>query len=156
MPRRGEVKKRLVSPDPKYGSELLSKFTNKVMENGKKSVAQRIVYQALDIVRENRENNPLEVFQRAVKNVTPLIQVKPRRVGGATYQIPTEVRTEQGLSLAMKWVIIYARARKGKSMAEKLAGEIIDASSGQGASIKRKDDLHRMAEGNRAFAHYRW
>ncbi len=156
MPRRGEVKKRSVPPDLKYGSELVSKFTNRVMENGKKSVAQKIVYQALDMVQEKREGDPLEVFQRAVKNATPLIRVKARRVGGATYQIPTEVRANQGLSLAMKWLITFARARKGRSMAEKLASEILDASDGQGASTKRKDDLHRMAEANRAFAHYRW
>ena len=156
MPRRGEVKKRSVPPDPKYGSELVSKFTNRVMENGKKSVAQKIVYRALDIVQEKREGDPLEVFQRAVKNATPLVRVKARRVGGATYQIPTEVRANQGLSLAMKWLITFARARKGRSMTEKLASEILDASAGQGVSIKRKDDLHRMAEANRAFAHYRW
>jgi small subunit ribosomal protein S7 len=156
MPRRGEVKKRSVPPDLKYGNELVSKFTNRVMENGKKSVAQKIVYRALDIIQEKREGDPLEVFQRAVKNATPLIRVKARRVGGATYQIPTEVRADQGLSLAMKWLITFARARKGRSMAEKLASEILDASDGQGVSIKRKDDLHRMAEANRAFAHYRW
>jgi small subunit ribosomal protein S7 len=126
------------------------------MENGKKSVAQKIVYQALDIIRENNESDPLEVFQKAVKNATPLLRVKARRVGGATYQIPTEVRADQGLSLAMKWLITSARARKGKSMAERLASEILDAFNSQGPSVKRKDDLHRMAEANRAFVHYRW
>lgn len=156
MPRRGEVRKWRIPPDPKYGSELISKFTNRVMENGKKSVAQKIVYQALDIIRENNESDPLEVFQKAVKNATPLLRVKARRVGGATYQIPTEVRADQGLSLAMKWLITSARARKGKSMAERLASEILDAFNSQGPSVKRKDDLHRMAEANRAFVHYRW
>ena len=156
MPRRGGVRKWRIPPDPKYGSELISKFTNRVMENGKKSVAQKIVYQALDIIRENNGSDPSEVFQKAVKNVTPLLRVKARRVGGATYQIPTEVRADQGLSLAMKWLITSARARKGKSMAERLASEILDAFNSQGPSVKRKDDLHRMAEANRAFVHYRW
>jgi len=126
------------------------------MQRGKKSVAVRLVYDALDIIEERTKKSPLEVFEQAVKNATPLLEVRPRRVGGATYQIPMEVRPERRLSLAFRWLVQNARQRPGKSMAEKLAGELMDAAAGQGASIKKKDDTHRMAEANRAFAHYRW
>lgn len=156
MPRRGEVKKRKIAPDAKYQSEHLAKFINKLMQCGKKSTAERVVYQAFEIIQERAGTDPLEVFDRAVKNATPLLKVKPRRVGGATYQVPGEITQWQGLSLAMRWLVQSARARKGKPMSEKLAAELIDASQGEGATVKKRNDTHRMAEANRAFAHYRW
>ncbi len=156
MPRRGVVVKRKITPDVKYDSKTLAAFTNKLMRRGKKSTAERIIYTALDNVEKQAKKNPLEVFEQALKNATPLLQVKPRRVGGATYQVPVEVKGERGLSTAVKWMIASARARSGKSMAEKLAAEIVDASQGQGATIKKREDTHKMAEANRAFAHYRW
>lgn len=156
MPRRGKVERREVPPDPKYGSRTLQKFINKVMRNGKKSLAERIVYTALDLVERQTRRNPLEVFEQAVRNATPVLEVRPRRVGGATYQVPIEIRGERRLSLAMRWLVESARARTGRSMAEKLAAELIDAANGVGATIRRRDELHRMAEANKAFSHYRW
>ena len=156
MSRRNTPSRRAVEPDVRYHSEIVARFANQVMQRGKKSLAVRLVYDALDIIEERTKKSPLEVFEQAVKNATPLLEVRPRRVGGATYQIPMEVRPERRLSLAFRWLVQNARQRPGKSMAEKLAGELMDAAAGQGASIKKKDDTHRMAEANRAFAHYRW
>ncbi len=156
MPRRGEVAKREMAPDAKYQNEHLARFINKVMQCGKKSTAERIIYKSLDIIEERTRENGLDVFEQAVKNATPLLKVKPRRVGGATYQVPVEVPPEQGLSLAMRWLVQSARARRGKAMAERLALELIEASRGEGATIKKRHDTHRMAEANRAFVHYRW
>jgi len=156
MPRRANVIKRQPPPDPKYGNVMVAKLINKVMKDGKKATAERIVYDALDIVGRQMSTEPLTVLDQAIKNATPVLQVKSRRVGGATYQVPVEVEPERGLSLAMRWLIGFARARSGKSMAEKLAAEIIDAAQGQGATIKKRQDTHKMAEANKAFAHYRW
>jgi small subunit ribosomal protein S7 len=156
MPRRSKVAKRQVPPDAKYGSHIVAKFINRVMSDGKKATAERIVYDALDLVNEQLKTEPLEVLDQAIKNATPVLQVKSRRVGGATYQVPVEVQPERGLSLAMRWILNYARVRSGKSMAEKLAAEIVDAAQGQGATIKKRQDTHKMAEANKAFAHYRW
>ena len=156
MPRRSKVVKRHISPDPKYGSQMVAKFVNRMMMGGQKATAERIVYDALELAQQRLNMEPVDVLERAVSNVTPLLEVKPRRVGGATYQVPVEVRVDRGLSLAMRWLVRYARARGGKSMAEKLAAEIIDAVQGQGATIKKREDTHRMAEANKAFAHYRW
>ena len=155
--RRRRAPKREILPDPKFGSTLVAKFINKLMWDGKKSKAQKIFYEALDIIsRRIKNEDPLEVFKQAINNVRPILEVRPRRVGGATYQIPMEVRPERSISLAMKWIIEFARARKGAPMSERLAQEIIDAYRGEGASIKKKEDTHKMAEANRAFAHYRW
>jgi small subunit ribosomal protein S7 len=156
MPRRYRPPKRKIKPDIKYNSVPVAKFINKVMKDGKKSLAERIVYKAFDIVEERVKRNCLEVFEKAVNNATPILEVRPRRVGGATYQIPVEVPKERGMSLAMRWLVQEARKRRGKSMAEKLADELIDAFNGSGAAVKRKENLHRMAEANRAFAHFRW
>lgn len=156
MPRRARVVHREIAPDPKYGSRSLAKFINRLMMCGKKSLAERIVYRALDTVESQARQNPLDVFDQAMRNVTPVLEVKPRRVGGATYQVPVEIRGDRRVSLAMRWLIGSARSRAGKSMAEKLSAELLDASRGQGATVKRKDDVHRMAEANKAFAHYRW
>ncbi|MFQ5612270.1 MAG: 30S ribosomal protein S7 [Anaerolineae bacterium] len=154
--RRNRAPERAIRPDEKHNSELLSRFINKVMLNGKKSLATRIVYDALDLIEQRSKKPGFEVFEQAVKNATPLLEVRPRRVGGATYQIPIEVRPARRTSLALRWLVQSSRARHGKSMAEKLAAELMDAASGQGETIKRKDNTHRMAEANRAFAHYRW
>jgi len=135
---------------------MVAKFINRVMLDGKKATSERIVYDALDLVNHQLKTEPLEVLGQAIKNATPVLQVKSRRVGGATYQVPIEVQAERGLSLAMRWLLTYARARGGKSMSEKLAAEIVDAAQGQGATIKKRQDTHRMAEANKAFAHYRW
>jgi len=156
MPRRARVTKRGIPPDPRYQSVTVAKVINKVMRGGKKSLAQSIVYDALNIVEERVRQDPVDTLEQAIKNATPRLRVKPRRVGGATYQVPVEVRADRGLFLAVKWLMQSAGARGGKSMAEKLAAEILDASQGQGASIKKREDTHRMAEANRAFAHYRW
>jgi len=156
MPRRGQAAKRLVKPDPKYDSELVARFINRIMLNGKKSVAGRIVYDALDIIAERTHKPPLEVLEQAVRNATPMLEVKPRRVGGATYQVPVEVRSERRLSLAIRWLVQTARKRPGKGMATKLAAELMDAAKNTGATVKRKEDTHKMAEANRAFAHYHW
>ncbi len=156
MPRRGRAPRRELVPDPRYESVRVTRFINKLMTRGKKSVAERIFYTAMDLIEERLEKNPMEVFEQAVQNATPLIEVKPRRVGGSTYQIPIEIRPERRESLAMRWLIQAARGRPGKSMAEKLANELMDAANSVGVTIKRKDDTHRMAEANKAFAHYRW
>ena len=156
MPRRSRVVRREVIPDAKYGNRLLSMFINKVMQRGKKSTAERIVYQALDEIAEQQKRDPLEVFEQAVQNATPTVEVKPRRVGGATYQVPVDIRAERRLALALRWLLASARARRGRSMAERLAAELSDAASGQGTTVKKKEDTHRMAEANRAFVHYRW
>ncbi len=154
--RRRRAEQRPVPPDVKYGSVDLTRFINKVMERGKKTVAQGIVYGALDVLERQARRPPLEVFQDALRNAIPVLQVKPRRVGGATYQVPLEVPPRRGRQLAIRWLITGARSRKGRPMAEKLAQELLDASRGEGSAVKRKEDLHRMAEANRAFVHYRW
>jgi small subunit ribosomal protein S7 len=156
MPRRARVAHRETPPDSKFGSRTLQKFINKVMIGGKKSLAERIVYVALDTVEHQVHQNPIDIFDQAMRNATPVLEVKPRRVGGATYQVPVEIRQDRRVSLAMRWLIGSARHRPGKTMADKLSAEILDASRGQGATVKRKDDTHRMAEANKAFAHYRW
>jgi len=156
MPRKGPVPRREILPDPKYGSVLVAKFINCMMRDGKKSVAERIFYQALDIIGQKTGKNSLEVFEKAVENVKPVMEVKSRRVGGATYQVPVEVRSERRISLAVKWLIQSARARSEKGMVNKLANELLDAYNNRGGAIKKKEDTHRMAEANRAFAHYRW
>ncbi|MCK4590660.1 MAG: 30S ribosomal protein S7 [Candidatus Latescibacteria bacterium] len=156
MPRRRRPEKRQLLPDPKYGSVLVTKFVNNLMRQGKKSVAESIFYRAIDLVEEKTGQNGLEVFQKAAENVKPVVEVKPRRVGGATYQIPVEVRSERKLALSIKWIISFTRSRAEKTMAERLAAELLAASKGEGASIKKRDDTHRMAEANKAFAHYRW
>jgi small subunit ribosomal protein S7 len=156
MPRRNRPPKREIAPDIKYNSVLVSRFINKLMRSGKKSTAQRIFYDALDIVETRAKRPGLEVFEQAVRNATPILEVKPRRVGGATYQVPVEVRPERKSSLAIRWLIQSARNRPGKSMSEKLANELLDAANNTGATVKKREDTHRMAEANRAFAHYRW
>jgi small subunit ribosomal protein S7 len=154
--RRYKPPKRKIEPDQKYGSVEITMFVNRLMKGGKKSTAFRIIYGAFDLIEERTNRDPVEVFQQALKNVTPTIEVKPRRVGGSTYQVPVEVLPHRRNSLAMRWLLESSRSRPGKSMAEKLAVEIMDASQGQGATMKKKEDTHRMAEANRAFAHYRW
>ena len=143
-------------PDPKFNSPELARFINKIMERGKKTVAQRVVYQALDIVQQDSKRDPLEIFRQALKNSTPLMEVRARRVGGATYQVPSELRTVRSEALAIRWVVRAARARQGIPMARKLALELMDASRGQGDAVRRREELHRVAEANRAFVHYRW
>jgi len=156
MPRRAKAIKREIPPDAKYHSVTVAKVVNKVMMQGKKSTAGRIVYGALQILEQQEGKAPVNILEQAVKNATPLLEVKPRRVGGATYQVPVEVRHDRGLSLAVRWLVNSARARAGKSMAERLAAELSDAAKGQGVTIKKREDTHKMAEANRAFAHYRW
>jgi small subunit ribosomal protein S7 len=156
MPRRNHPPKREIAPDIKYNSVLVSRFINKLMKSGKKSTAQRIFYDALDIVEQRAKRPGLEVFEQAVRNATPILEVKPRRVGGATYQVPVEVRPERKMSLAIRWLVDTARRRPGKSMSEKLANELMDAANNTGATVKKREDTHKMAEANRAFAHYRW
>lgn len=156
MPRRSRAARREVPPDAKYHNVIVSRLINRVMMQGKKSTAEKVVYDALNIMERQGLKEPANVLEQAVKNATPLLEVRPRRVGGATYQVPVEVRPERGLSLAIRWLILAARVRAGKSMAERLAAELSDASKGQGATIKKREDLRRMAEANRAFAHYRW
>ena len=153
--RRKTPVKRPVVPDAKFNNEHVAMFVNRMMYGGKKSTALRVMYAALDLVAERTKKDPIEVFETALRNVQPTVEVKPRRVGGSTYQVPVEVRSYRGITLAMRWIIQNARKRSGKSMAQKLAAELIDASAGQGASVKRKDETHRMAEANRAFAHFR-
>ncbi|HGE72738.1 TPA: 30S ribosomal protein S7 [Candidatus Poribacteria bacterium] len=156
MPRRREVVKRDVLPDPKYNSKLVAKFINCLMLKGKKSIAESIFYECLDIIKGKTNQDPMEVFQQAMNNVKPTLEVKSRRVGGATYQVPVEVRADRKTTLAIRWIISYARERGEKTMKERLAAEIMDAANNEGASIKKKLDTFRMAEANRAFAHYRW
>ena len=156
MPRKGPAPKRQILPDPKYNSKILSRFINKVMLKGKKSTAEQVTYGALDIIAEKTGRDPYEIFQAALSNAMPLVEVRPRRVGGATYQVPMEVRPDRRQAMAMRWLIGYARARGGRSFEEKLAGELLDASNNTGATIKKREDTHKMAEANKAFAHYRW
>ncbi|MCB0271333.1 MAG: 30S ribosomal protein S7 [Porticoccaceae bacterium] len=156
MPRRRVVAKREILPDPKFGNVTLAKFMNHVMVSGKKSVAERIVYGALNTVQTRSSKNPVEVFEEALDNIAPMVEVKSRRVGGATYQVPVEVRPARRTALAMRWLVDYARNRGEKSMAQRLAGEILDASQGKGAAVKKREDVHRMAEANKAFSHYRF
>lgn len=156
MPRRGFVPKREVLPDPLYGSQLVTKLVNSIMYDGKKGVSQKVVYGAFDIVKEKTGRDPLEVFTEAMENVMPALEVKARRVGGATYQVPMEVRPERRQTLGLRWITTYSRARSEKTMCERLAGEIIDATNNLGGSVKKREDTHKMAEANKAFAHYRF
>ena len=156
MPRRGFIAKRDVLPDPIYNSKVVTKLINNIMLDGKKTVAQKIVYDAFDIVKAKEGKEALEVFEAALNNIMPVLEVKARRIGGATYQVPLEIRAERRQTLGLRWLVLYARKRHEKTMAEKLAGEIIDAINGNGGAFKKKEDTHRMAEANKAFAHYKW
>jgi small subunit ribosomal protein S7 len=154
--RRNRAEKRKLEPDVRYSSVLVADFINRVMERGKRSVATRLVYDALDLIQERSGQEPLEVFESAVRNAAPVLEVKPRRVGGATYQVPVEVAPDRRTSLGLRWLLAAAKSRHGTRMAERLASELMDAASGQGAAVRRREEVHRMAEANRAFAHYRW
>jgi len=156
MPRRGSATRRPIEPDPVYGNETLSRLINKIMYSGKKSTARRVVYDAVGIIEEKSKKNGVEVVETAIKNAMPVLEVRPRRVGGATYQVPIEVRAERRVALALQWLVRYSRERGERTMTEKLAGELLDAANNTGATIKRKEEMHKMAEANRAFAHYRW
>ena len=156
MPRKGYIAKRDVLPDPIYNSKVVTKLINNIMLDGKKSVAQKIVYGAFDIIKEKEQKDPLEVFETALNNIMPVLEVKARRIGGATYQVPLEIRAERRQTLGLRWLVLYARKRNEKTMAEKLAGEIIDATNQNGGAYKKKEDTHRMAEANKAFAHYKF
>lgn len=156
MPRRGAVPKRDILPDPIYQNEQVSRFINKIMLDGKKGVAQSIMYGALDIIRDKTGKDPMEVFEAAVNNVMPVLEVRSRRVGGSNYQVPVEVRPERRRTLAIRWIVDFARKRGEKTMPQRLAGELLEAANNTGASVKKKEDSHRMAEANKAFAHYRW
>ncbi|MDZ4166969.1 MAG: 30S ribosomal protein S7 [Coriobacteriia bacterium] len=156
MPRRAAAQRREVMPDPVYNNRLVTQLTNKVLLDGKKSVAERIVYSAFDIVEQKMGQDPLSVFKKAMDNVRPTLEVKPKRVGGATYQVPIEVNSRRSTTLAIRWIVGFSRKRREKTMAERLAGEIMDAANGLGASVKKREDLYKMAESNRAFSHYRW
>src|SRR5215472_9918016 len=156
MPRRARVTRRVILPDPIYANPGVAKFVNCLMLNGKKSIAQRILYSAFERIRRSSRKEPIEVFEQAMRNVTPVIEVKPKRVGGATYQVPVEIRHDRRQALARRWIIRFARSRHGKSMSDKLASELMDAANGVGASVKRKEDTHKMAESNRAFTHFRY
>jgi len=156
MPRRREVPRREIVPDPKFNSRLVTRFINGIMRRGKKSVAESIMYGALDLVESRAKEDPLKVFEAAVDNVMPVVEVKSRRVGGSTYQVPVEIRHERRVALGIRWLIQYAKARNEQGMIPKLAGELLDAANRRGAAVKKKEDTHRMAEANRAFAHYRW
>lgn len=156
MPRRGNVPTREILPDPVYNSVLVTKLTNSIMLDGKKGVAQKVVYEAFDIIKEKTGKNPLEAFTEALNNIMPSLEVKARRVGGATYQVPLEVRPERRQTLGLRWLTNYARKRNEKTMKERLAGEILDALNNTGGSVKKREDTHKMAESNKAFAHYRW
>ena len=156
MPRRGSVAKRDVLPDPLYNSKLVTRLINNIMLDGKRGVAQKIVYGAFDIIREKTDKDPLEVFEQAMENVMPLLEVKARRVGGATYRVPIEVRPDRRQTLGLRWMTTYSRTRSERTMKERLAGEILDAVNGNGGAAKKRDDTHKMAEANKAFAHYRW
>ena len=156
MPRKGPAPRRQVTPDPVFESELVTRFVNKLLLKGKRSTAERIFYSALQTVGERSKSDPLEVFERALRNVMPTVEVRPRRVGGATYQVPVEVRAARRLALGIRWIVEAARRRPGKSMQEQLAAELLEAAAGAGTSVKKREDTHRMAEANKAFAHYRW
>lgn len=156
MPRKGPVTKRDVLPDPVYGSKILTRFINKIMKDGKKGVAERIVYDAFDIIRSKTGKDPLEVFDEAMNNVMPILEVRARRVGGANYQVPVEVRVDRKSTLAIRWIVNFSRLRGERTMCERVASEILDAANNTGAAIKKREDTHKMAEANKAFAHYRW
>jgi small subunit ribosomal protein S7 len=156
MPRRREIPERVIIPDAKYNSKLVSRFVKNIMRDGKKSTAEAIIYSAFDIIKEKSGEDPLKIFEKAVDNVKPTIEVKSRRVGGSTYQVPTEIRHARRIALALRWVLTYSRNRSEKSMSLKLAGELMDAANLRGSSVKKKDDTHKMADANKAFAHYRW
>ncbi len=156
MPRRRVAEKREILPDPKYNSKVVSKFISIIMEHGKKSTAENICYGAFDVIKDKTGNDPLKVFKAALENVKPVLEVKPRRVGGATYQVPIEIRPQRRMALAFRWLITYSRGRGEKTMRERLAGELLDAFNNTGSSIKKKEDTHKMADANKAFAHYRW
>ena len=156
MPRRKVATRRKSEPDPKYGDKMVAKFISSLMLQGKKSLAERILYRSFGIIEEKTKENPLKIFKRAVDNVKPALEVRSRRVGGSTYQIPIEVRPSRKTALSMRWIISFARARKERTMQERLAAELLDASNNQGSAIKKREDTHRMAEANKAFAHYRW
>jgi len=156
MPRRPRYNRPEVKPDPKYGNVTIGMFINKVMQRGKKSLAERIVYQAFDIMAQKTKRDSVEVFEQAIRNASPMVEVRPRRVGGATYQVPMEVSAHRRTSLAMRWILAAARARTGRPIAERLAAELLDAANSTGVAVKRREDTHRMAEANKAFAHYRW
>ena len=156
MPRKGPAPRRDLLPDPIYRSVLITQIVNKVLERGKRSLAERIVYEALDIIKEKSDGDPLAVVKRAVENTKPQLEVKSRRVGGATYQVPMEVRPRRATTLAIRWLVGFSRERREKTMAERLANELLDANNGIGSAVKRRDDMHKMAEANKAFAHYRW
>ena len=156
MPRRAKVEKRVVLPDPRYNSRTLAKFINKMMLRGKKSTSERIVYTAMGLIETRMRRNPIDVFDTAMRNATPVLEVKPRRVGGATYQVPVEVRTDRSQALAIRWLISSSRGRSENTMEERLSGELLDASNNRGVAVKRREDTHRMADANKAFSHYRW
>ncbi len=156
MPRRREVPKRLILPDPKYKDKLVAKFVNQIMQHGKKATAERALYDSFEIIRERFKQDPIEVFRAALDNVKPKLEVKSRRVGGATYQVPMEVRPERRMALAMRWLVSHSRKRGEKTMRERLAAELADAANNRGSAVKKREDTHKMAEANRAFAHYRW
>jgi len=156
MPRKGPATKREIHPDPIYQNPLVTQLINKILANGKKQLAERTVYRALEVISERTANDPVITLRKAVENARPLLETRSRRVGGASYQVPVEVRPHRGTTLALRWLVNYARARREHSMAERLVGEIMDAASGQGAAVKRREDMHKMAEANKAFAHYRW
>lgn len=156
MPRKREVQKRPVFPDPIYGNKLVTKFINIIMKCGKKSLAERIFYSSMEIIKQKTKEDPLQIFEKAINNVKPLLEVKSRRVGGSTYQVPVEVRPERRVSLAIRWLVQFARQRPEHTMQERLANELIEASNNRGAAVKKKEDTHKMAEANKAFAHYRW
>ena len=156
MPRRREVPKRTIFPDPKYGDRMVGRFTNVIMKDGKKSTAEGIVYGALDRVEERAKQDPIQMFHQALENVMPAVEVRSRRVGGATYQVPVEVRTERRQALAIRWIIAAARARNENTMVDRLSGELLDAANSRGTAVKKREDTHKMADANRAFSHYRW
>ncbi len=156
MPRKGPAPRRELMPDPVYHSVLVTQIVNKVLSRGKRSLAEKIVYDALDVVRDKTDGEPIAALKRAVENVKPQLEVRPRRVGGATYQVPVEVRPRRSNTLAIRWIVGYSRERREKTMAQRLANELLDANNGIGSSVKRRDDMHKMAEANKAFAHYRW
>jgi small subunit ribosomal protein S7 len=156
MPRKGPATKREIQPDPIYQNPLVTQLINKILSNGKKQLAERTVYRALEVISERTANDPVITLRKAVENARPLLETRSRRVGGASYQVPVEVRPHRGTTLALRWLVNYARARREHSMADRLVGEIMDAAGGQGAAVKRREDMHKMAEANKAFAHYRW
>ncbi|MDR1046043.1 MAG: 30S ribosomal protein S7 [Candidatus Adiutrix sp.] len=156
MPRRREVSKREITPDPKYGSKMVTRFINNLLRKGKKSTAERIFYGAIDIIADRTKEDPLKIFEKALEQAKPMVEVKSRRVGGSTYQVPVEIRPDRRNALSIRWLINYAQSRGEKGMQAKLAGELMDAANGRGSSVKKREDTHRMAEANKAFAHYRW